>query len=192
MELTEREMLVKTLQGAEADLRKKTTNVELRLEDVNRAQAAYEDAISKQVMVQNTCEWLRERLRDLPDEPGEEAIAATVTSRPTAAPATKSASALAGTLFGKPIPEITNTGLCLRALEQIGKSATTKEVREQIGDLGHALNQGQVRGALKYLAGRHDSPVENPEPGVWLLQRSGEPTPAVGTVLQLNNAAHES
>ncbi len=65
MELTEREMLVKTLQDAEADLRKKTTYVELRMTDVDKAQAALEEALEKQVMVQNTCDWLRERINGL-------------------------------------------------------------------------------------------------------------------------------
>jgi hypothetical protein len=179
MTMTEREMLVKTLQDAEADLRRKITNVELRQVDVDRAEAAYADAVEKQAVVQNTCDWLRERLRELPearlralpDEPAQEAATAPP-SEPASNPAAQLAPAPVGTLFGRPMPEVTNTGLCIRALEQIGQAATTKEVREKIRELGHELNQGQVRGSLKYLAGRRNSPVENPEPGIWLLRRA--------------------
>lgn len=209
MELTEREMLVKTLQDAEADLRKKTTYVELRMTDVDKAQAALEEALEKQVMVQNTCDWLRERINDFPDERDREAKAA-LTPRPALEPIMESevsagtapadvppgtaqkGPASAGVLFGKPIPEVTNTGLSLRALEQIGTTATTTEIREKISESGHVLSQSQVRGALKYLAGRHDAPVENPEPGVWRLRRDTQPVPADANGSKLSNAMNGS
>lgn len=175
------------LAAAEADLKKANTNVDLRRADVDRAQAAYADAREQQAKMQATCDWLRERLGDHREE-------ATVVpdSGPTPAATSKPALAPTGMLFGKPMPEVTNTGLCLRALEQLGKSATTKEIREKIRELGHELDQGQVRGSLKYLASRRNSPVENPESGVWLLRRSSETPSAGATVLPLNNAARQS
>ncbi len=170
------------LAAAEADLRKANTNVELRQADVERAQAACTEAREQLAMMEATCAWLRDRLRELPAE--DDAVVAEA-AEPTPAEATKPAPAPAGTLFGKPMPEIPNTQLCLRALEQIGKPATTREVRDKVRESGHQLDQDQVRGSLKYLAGRKDSLVENPEPGVWLLRKDS----GTATVMLLNSAA---
>ncbi len=173
------EMYSEALKEAEADLKKANMNVELRQADVDRAQAACADAREQQAKIQGTCDWLRERLRDQPDEEAAVASAPRLASLP-ATPAAKSVpgltapSASHGMLFGKPMPEVTNTGLCLRALEQLGKPSTTKEVREQIERDGHKLDQGQVRGTLKYLAGRKDAQVENPESGVWVFRPTSE------------------
>ena len=185
--MTTTAMYTEMLREAEADLRKASTNVELRQADVDKAQAAYASAREQHAKMQATCEWIRERLRDRPEEAASAAAA-----QPTLAAAANPVPAPTGTLFGKPMPEVTNTSLCVRALEQLGTSATTKEVREQIRKDGHELSQGQVRQTLKYLADRKNPPVENPEPGVWLLARSAVVPLADATVLPLNNTARQS
>lgn len=77
-----------------------------------------------------------------------------------------------GTRFGRPVPETSNTDLALRALESFGRPATTKEIRSRLAQDGHILNHEQVRGALKYLAGKkHDAPVATtPGSGLWQLR----------------------
>jgi hypothetical protein len=176
---------------AEADLRRANTNVEVREADVARAQAACAEARDQQAKMRATCDWLRERLSEVSDE---EAAVDSQAAQPEPAPAqvTKSVPVPSGTLFGKPIPEVTNTGLCLRALEQLGKPATTREIREKVRELGHQLDQDQVRGSLKYLAGRKDSWVENPEKGVWLLRREDGTGPMRATVPTINGAVRGS
>jgi hypothetical protein len=174
------------LAAAEADLRKANTNVEVREADVARAQAAYADAREQQTKMQATCDWLRERMHEVS---GEEATVLAPAAETAPAHVTKSVPGPSGTLFGKPMPEVTNTGLCLRALELLGKPATTREIRAKVRELGHELDQDQVRGSLKYLAGRKDSPVENPEMGVWLLQRSDGTAPSGASAGQMNGTA---
>lgn len=180
-------MYTQMLEDAEADLRKANMNVELREQDVQRAQTAHVAAREQQAKMQATCDWLRERLRDLPEE-----AATAPAPQPTPAPIAKPAAASTGTLFGRPVPEVTHAELCRNALEHLGKSARTREIREQIREFGHELDQGQVRSALKYLARRRGSGVENPEPGVWLLRPDGEAASTDATVLPLNASVHES
>src|SRR5580693_10073497 len=127
-------------------LRKANTNVELREEDMRTAQAAHVAAREQQAKMQATYDWLHERLRDLPEE-----VAATPAAAPTPTPVTKPAPAPTGTLVGKPLPEVTHAELSHRALKHLGKSVTTKQVREQIREFGHELDQQQVRSSLKYL-----------------------------------------
>lgn len=173
------------LAAAEADLRKAYTNAELRQADVERAQTAYAEARDQLAKMEATCGWLRDRVQEPPIE--DDAVVAEVPSPPPAETA-KPALVPAGTLFGKRMPEITNTQLCLRALEQIGKPATTKEVRMKVREFGHQLDQDQVRGSLKYLAGRKDGLVENPESGVWRLRKDGE----TATVMLFNGVMRGS
>jgi hypothetical protein len=156
------------LAAAETDLRKAATNMELRQADVDRAQAAYGEAREQLARMEATCAWLRDRLPEVPAE--EDAVVAEA-AEPKPADVTKPASTPTGTIFGKPMPEVTNAQLALRALEQIGKPATTREVRQKIREFGHERDQEKVRGSLKYLAGRKDGLVENPEPGVWRLRK---------------------
>jgi hypothetical protein len=184
MGMTATDIYDSMLAAAEGDLRKANTNVELREADLARVRAAHDDALEQQAKMEATVAWLRERARGQSEEP-----AVIQAAQPVFASAPDVTPTPGGTLFGKPMPEVTNTGLCLRALEQLGKPATTKEIREKIRELGHELGQDQVRGSLKYLAGRGDSPVENPETGVWLLRRGSQTSQGGATVHPLNSSA---
>lgn len=77
------------------------------------------------------------------------------------------------TRFGRPVPEVTQTELTLRVLEDLGRPASTKEIRDRLARDGHVLSQNQVRSTLKYMARKPDSPVETETgSGVWRLSRS--------------------
>ena len=80
-------------------------------------------------------------------------------------------------LFGKPMPEVTLTQLCVDALERFGRPANTKQVREKLARDGHEYGQGQVRATLKYLSTKPNAPVECIKPGVWQLREAGAQAP---------------
>jgi hypothetical protein len=163
------------LEAAEADFRKALTNVELKESELARAHAAHAQAQEQLARMEATCAWLRERAQELSTEDDAGAVEA---PESVSAEAAKPGAAPTRKRFGKPVPEITNSDLCVRALEQIGKAATTRDVREKIREFGYELDQEQVRGSLKYLAGRKDGIVQNPQPGVWLLRKEGTAAPS--------------
>ena len=92
-----------------------------------------------------------------------------------AAPAEQAAQepAPAATRFGRPVPEVTNTDLTLQVLEDLGRPASTKEIRERLAKDGHELTQTQVRSTLKYLARKPAYGVTTESgSGVWRIDRS--------------------
>lgn len=125
-----------------------------------RAEAAQADAAAKKEHLKEmraVVEWVRARSE----------------AQPPAEPAASPQDATA-TRFGRPIPEISNTDLSLQGLEKLGRTASTREISDQVKRDGHDLSPAQVRGALKYLAKKPNSPVETtPGSGLWRLR--GDP-----------------
>jgi hypothetical protein len=82
------------------------------------------------------------------------------------------------TRFGRPVPETSNTDLCLAVLESFGKPATTRQIRDRLVREGHDLTVPQVRGAMRYLARKNSSPVETtPGSGLWRLRETRQAAP---------------
>jgi hypothetical protein len=101
----------------------------------------------------------------------QQAIAPAAPAEP--AEPTGQAPASAATRFGRPVPEVTNTDLTLRVLEDLGRPASTTEIRERLAGDGHELSQTQVRSTLKYLARKPAYGVTTePGSGVWRINRS--------------------
>jgi hypothetical protein len=184
--------LTQMVMEAEADLRNADSEVELTQAEIERAQEANAAARQRQANMRATYDWLSQRLKDHPDDKPSTAVgeltptkvtqpeprvklpeserAQTPESDPVAeariAPSTRK-------VFGKPVPEVTLSSLTVEALEQLGRAATTAEVRLKLQENGHQYDQGQVRHSLKYLARKQSSGVENPRVGIWQLRRSG-------------------
>jgi len=95
------------------------------------------------------------------------------------------------TRFGKPVPEVSQTELCVRALESLGGTATNRQIRDRLARDGNDFNLDQIRGTLKYLSRKTPPPVETDAgSGLWRLRRVGTFVPA-GT-LPVNGAGGES
>jgi hypothetical protein len=80
--------------------------------------------------------------------------------------------------FGRPVPENPITEQSLGALENLGRSASTKQIRERLARDGHEFSQGQVRAAMRYLSKKANPPVTTtPGSGVWRLVSPRQATP---------------
>lgn len=176
--------LTQMLREAEADLRKADSEVELTQAEIERAQEANAAARQRQADMRATFDWLRQRLKDHPDDLSASVAESTSTQvKQTASiPAQESDSAVVADsqvaptsrkVFGKPVATVTLSSLTQEALEKLGRAAKTSEIRIKLLEDGHQYDQDQVRHALKYLARKKSSPVENPQPGVWQLRRNG-------------------
>ena len=98
------------------------------------------------------------------------------------------------TRFGKPVPELAQTDLCLRALENLGGTATNKQIRDRLVRDGHDVDLDKVRSTLKYLSRKKPPPVQTDVgSGLWRLRHANMPAPFVpaGT-LPMNGAGGES
>jgi hypothetical protein len=183
--------LTQMVAEAEVDLRKADSEVELTQAEIERAQEANAAARQRQANMRATYDWLRQRLKDHPDDKPSASVAEPTPTEvkqpepqvklPESERAQKSKSAPVADariapstrkVFGKPVPEVTLSSLTLEALEQLGRAATTAEVRLKLRENGHPYDQGQVRHSLKYLTRKQSSGVENPRVGVWQLRRS--------------------
>ena len=75
--------------------------------------------------------------------------------------------------FGRPVAEVTNTELTFRELEDIGRPASTREIRDRLARNGHEFTMMQVRSTLKYMARKpHFGVTTETGSGVWRLNRS--------------------
>jgi hypothetical protein len=71
-------------------------------------------------------------------------------------------------LFGKPMPEDTKLKKLLDAIEDLGGTASNKQIGSRVG-----MKPDHVRGLLKYASGKNHPPVvTEPGSGVWRLTRS--------------------
>ena len=168
------------LQKAEDDLQKATDRVELKQAEMERARVALADALEHQTKMQAAHEWVRQALQDQPEE-SEQAertepisVSGPQESIPGFSQDQAESSNLIPARFGKPVPEVSQTELCLYALNRLDRAVTTAEVREFLQQEGHDYNQAQIRATLKYLANRRKpSLVDNIQPGVWRLRPVG-------------------
>jgi hypothetical protein len=159
------------LAKAEADLRAADADVEITQAELEKATAANAAAIERQANMRATREWVRQlRPSGEPVAPGAPATRPAPARTPAAAGTTRK-------LFGKDMPVTPLTQLSMETLEKLNRSASTKQVRESLARDGHEYSQSQVRGALKYLAGKKNPPIESTKPGVWRLRRVNPPAP---------------
>jgi hypothetical protein len=165
--------------------------------DLRDAEAASTAAQSRAIAAQADADVARERAREmravwewlqLHNQQGETHTQAERSEQPERAetpPATR---------FGRPVSEVTQTDLCLRALENLGGTATNKQVRDRLVRDGHNVGLDQVRSTLKYLS-RKTSPLVQTDPGsgLWRLRKASTPAPFVpaGT-LPMNGTGGES
>lgn len=156
--MTDISILAEMVAKAEADLRAADSDAEVAKAEVERATAAYGAARQHQANMRATLEWLRIQHRD------HSMLPATVPEVTHLRPAKPGR-----TLFGKPAPRVSQADLCLQALEELGRPATTTEVRDKLAAGGHQYETAQVRSALKYLTRKKDAPAESIKPGVWRL-----------------------
>jgi len=167
------QLWTQVLEKAEADLRAADADVEVTQADMERAVAANAMAVERQAHLRATREWVRQQARA---PSGEPASPYTRPTQPTAPPGLADP-AKPRKLFGKDMPATPLTQLSMETLEKMGRSASTKQVRESLARDGHEYSQSQVRAALKYLAGKKNPPIESTKPGVWRLRTSDAPVP---------------
>jgi hypothetical protein len=145
--------------------------------DLKAAEARYEAAHSRSIAAQadeaaelenlNRMRAATDWVRGL-DQPAEPQI-------PAPAELAQGPQTRPRTMFGKPVPEVTVTELCLGALESFGRQASTKQIRERLKAEGHELTQTQVRGAMKYLLSKKPPMVETSKgTGVWRLSKAAK------------------
>ena len=79
------------------------------------------------------------------------------------------------TRFGRPIPEVAISDLCQQALESIGRSQSTRQLRDHLAADGHDFTVTQVRGALKYLSTKKPPVVLTTKgSGIWRLNKAAK------------------
>jgi hypothetical protein len=82
-------------------------------------------------------------------------------------------------LFGRPLPEVTQTELCLRALKERGRSMNARDISTWLANQGILAGDGRpydpvrLRSTLKHLS-RQNKVVQAGKPGLWRL-----PTPKI-------------
>jgi hypothetical protein len=131
-----------------------------------RAQAAHADAAEAAQQAKEmraVLDWLRARTTE-PRAPAERAGQAQKQQQMR---------------FGRPVPENPLTEQSLGALENLGRSASTKQIRERLAREGHEFSQGQVRAAMRYLSKKADPPVTTtPGSGLWRLVSPRQAAPS--------------
>ena len=115
----------------EVELRRLDLDAETKRTDAERAQAEYDAVLTQQVTVRRMLEWARKKQAQQVEEP----------TLPEDSPV------LEAELVSPP-----QTDLCIRALMQIGRPATTAEIRERLQRAGYQYDQTQLRSAMKYLS----------------------------------------
>jgi hypothetical protein len=180
------------IRQAEADLKKADANVDVTRADLERAQAAHVAARQQQSNMRATLEWLNhqaEQPKTVESVKSAEIIVEEHRVRPSAVVAVEHRvrpSAVAER-FGRPVPSVKQSDLCLMALEHLGRLSTTTEIREYLQSEGYTFDQDQVRSSLKYLGRKKPALVESPRTGMWRLTRP-TPTEQVEPEVALNGS----
>lgn len=154
------------LRQAEADLDAAKAELAAAQEQVKAAQERAQSALARTQEMQSVWTWLQRHLQP------EERVAA-------ASAASVSAATIRPTRFGKPVPEVPQTELCLRVLADLGgRSASTKEIRDRLARDGHELSLDQVRATLKYMSKKTPPAVETATgSGIWRLKEGAVAVP---------------
>lgn len=158
------------LRQARTDLEAARADLAAAQEQVRAAREREQSAMTRTQEMQSVCDWLERHIQ--PAEVPAEVTADTATevveaTRPTA-----------GTRFGRPVPEVTQTDLCLQVLRSLGRPATTKEIRDLLAKDGREITANNVRSTLKYLSRKKPPMVETQVgSGVWrLIDDAGDVT----------------
>lgn len=179
------QLWAQVLEKVEADLRAADADVEVTQADMERAVAAHAVAVEQQAHMRATHEWVRQQARD---PSGVPALSHTPPAQPILPPGL-AAPVKPRKLFGKDMPATPLTQLSMETLEKMGRSASTKQVRESLARDGHEYSQSQVRAALKYLAGKKNPPIESTKAGVWRLRTNDAPVPFKSAGVTVMNGA---
>lgn len=167
------------IKQAEADLQEAQAELAVAQELTRAAQERERSAIARAREMHAVLDWLQQHR-----QMEERAPATSADAVPAAAAITR---------FGKPVPEVAQTELCLRMLKNLGRTAATKEIRDRLARDGHEFSVDQIRGTLKYLSGKTPPQVvTKPGSGVWRLRTAGAPVladPAAATDAQAMNGA---
>jgi hypothetical protein len=148
---------------AEADLRAAEGRYEVARSRALAAQADEEAEMANLTKMKAVWDWVQGQ-----DQPEK-------SSPPATAQTTRQDLADTPTRFGRPIPEVSTTELCFRALESFGRAVSAKQIRERLAADGHEFTQTQVRGALKYLSTKKPPLVETSiGSGVWRLTKAAK------------------
>jgi hypothetical protein len=82
--------------------------------------------------------------------------------------------------FGRPVPEVPKVDRCIDALQDLGGTATNKQISGRLLRDGIDIDPDHVRGLLKYASRKKPAPVTTePGSGLWRLQRPVTPDPRV-------------
>jgi hypothetical protein len=153
--------LVEYINQAEADVREQEALVDSAQARVAVAQADAAAATEKLAEARIVLEWLRRRSQ----------------AQPAAAPPVNRADqpqTMPKVLFGKPVPEGPfKLKQCLDALDDLGGTASNKQISSRLLKDGIEIDANHVRGLLKYASGKKPHPPVTTEPGsgVWRLVR---------------------
>jgi hypothetical protein len=155
--------------------------------DLKEAEAASGAAQSRAAAAQADADAARERVREMRavwdwlQAHDQQAQSPTQTERTDTPPAMR---------FGRPVPEVAQTDLCLQALEDLGGTATNKQVRDRLVREGHDVNLDKVRSTLKYLSRKTPPSVETEVgSGLWRLRVVRKSAPFVSAGTQTMNGA---
>src|SRR6266568_449861 len=158
--------------------------------DLKEAEAASGAAQSRAAAAQADADAARERVREMRAVWDWLQLHNQPTAQPTQADRTETPPA---TRFGRPVPEVAQTDLCLEVLASLGGTGTNKQIRARLARDGHDVTLDQVRGTLKYLSRKTPPPVETDAgSGLWRLRRGGTPASFVSAdTLPMNGAGGE-
>lgn len=149
--------------------------------DLKEAEAASNAAQSRAIAAQADADAARERAREMRAVCDWLRVHNQPTETPTRAEPSERREASATTRFGRPVPEVTQTDLCLQALADLGGTATNRQVRDRLARDGHEVNLDKVRATLKYLSRKTPPPVDTEVgSGLWRL-RAAPTTPSFVT-----------
>jgi hypothetical protein len=150
------------LRQARADLEAARADLATAQEQVRAAREREQSAMIRTQEMQSVCDWLERHVQ--PEEVTTDTPTNVVeATRPPAA-----------TRFGRPVAAVSQADLCLQVLRSLGRSATTKEVRDLLARDGHENTIDNVRGTLKYLSKKKPPMVETQVgSGVWRLAEAG-------------------
>src|ERR1039457_4128206 len=150
------------IQKAATDLREAKADLATAEESSRAAKVREQNAYERVHAMQAVWDWLQvngQPEEDLRDPAGNHPATSVDQAASDDPPETR---------FGKPVPEVANTDLCFQALESLGKTASTKEIRARLARDGRDLSLDQIRGSLKYLSRKTPPLVETASgSGVW-------------------------
>jgi hypothetical protein len=172
--------MIEIITQAESDLRDAETASAAAQSRAIAAQADAEAALERVREMRAVREWLRAH-----SQPVDTAGQAAGPEQPKESAATR---------FGRPVPEVALTDLCLQALETLSGTATNKKIRDHLVRDGHDVGLDQVRSSLSYLSRKKPPQVQTDVgSGLWrLLRTAGTPAPFAASSPSINGAGRDA